>query len=104
MKLLFNFSVEILLEKRYPTLRGFGLKFAQVHNFCHHLRLPQRTKTKFKNSFTIARVKFTPGRSHETEQRVNRSNNRTTENWKWSNQRQSKFHTCTKLNYRLKTK
>ena len=26
MKLLFNFSVEILLEKRYPTLRGFGLK------------------------------------------------------------------------------
>ena len=26
MKLLFNFSVEILLEKRYPTLRGFGLR------------------------------------------------------------------------------
>ena len=25
MKLLFNFSVEILLDKRYPTLRGFGL-------------------------------------------------------------------------------
>ena len=30
MKLLFNFSVEILLEKRYPTLRGFGL----MRNFC----------------------------------------------------------------------
>ena len=26
MKLLLNFSVEILLEKRYPTLSGFGLK------------------------------------------------------------------------------
>ena len=26
MKLLFNFSVEILLDKRYPTLRGFGLR------------------------------------------------------------------------------
>ena len=43
MKLLFNFSVEILLEKRYPTLRGFGLMHSikgfqaiqvvmQVHN------------------------------------------------------------------------
>ena len=26
MKLLFNFSVKILLEKRYPTLRGFELR------------------------------------------------------------------------------
>ena len=34
------------------------LKFTQVHNFCHHLPLPQRTKTDFKNSFTIATIKF----------------------------------------------
>ena len=31
MKLLFNFSVEILLEKRYPTLRGFGLNVNKVY-------------------------------------------------------------------------
>ena len=32
MKLLFNFSVKILLEKRYPTLRGFGLSLQNILN------------------------------------------------------------------------
>ena len=50
------------------------LKFTQVHNFCHHFPLPQRTKTEFKNSFTSATTKFTRGCSHETELRVNRTN------------------------------
>ena len=80
------------------------LKFTQVHHSCHHLPLPQITKTKFKTSFTIATIKFTRGCSHETEQRVNRSNNRTIENLECSNQRQSKFHICAKLKYPFKQK
>ena len=72
------------------------LKFTQVHNFCHHLPLPQKTKTELKSSFTIVTIKLIRGCSDETEQRVNRSNNRTVENLKRNNQRQTKLHICTK--------
>ena len=54
-------------------------------------------KERRLNLKTIATIKFTRGCSHETEQRVNRSNNRTIENLESSNQRQSKFHICTNL-------
>ena len=37
---------------------GRKLKFTQVYNFCHHLPQPQRTKTEFKNSFTIVTNKL----------------------------------------------